>query len=586
MHRTNCLLRTLVWGTLLALLVSGLPTSQAQEGPRPSAVIVAIGGTVRLQMKNKRAIKTVVNPKENVVSIRAVAGDPTTILITGQQPDVTTIELTDVNDVKETYEVIVQLDVEYLRTLLRRTVPTANVTPIPSSNNAVILTGTVTRAEDVSIIMSVAQSIGGIQVINGMRVGGVQQVQLDVLVASVSRSLDRSIGFDGEINSKNSFFGSFVSQNATLPTTIGTGGQLSIYPNGGLPGTPAGSSNFLFGVLHSGWGMLGFLQALKTEGVAKFITQPSLVTLSGRPATFLVGGDQAVPVVGGIGGATGVQFEPFGTQLTFLPVVLGNGKIYIEVSPSITDLDAAFGTVLAGNVVPGRRRTSVNATVQLEAGQTFVIGGLTRHITSASSRRVPLLGEMPFLGTLFSNRDTTDLEEELIILVTPHLVDPQDCNQVARILPGQETRNPDDFELYLEGILEAPRGSREVFQHKHYVPAYKNSPSTEIFPCAGEHGYGKCGVGGCGSSAPAMLPPPAASPVPPSVMPTAAPLQTPLAAPQAPAMLPPPALPSQTGAGLITPVIPQIPTTAAGPAGAAAPAAPAAASITVATPTK
>jgi pilus assembly protein CpaC len=544
MHRTICYWRTLLWGTLLAVLVSGLPRSLAQDASRGSAVIVPIGGTVRFQMKTKKAIKTVVNPKDNVINIRTVAGDPTTILITGQQPDVTTIELTDVDNVKEIYEVIVQLDVEYLRTQLRRAVPTANITPIPSSNNAVILTGTVTRAEDVDIILRVAQSIGGIQVINAMRVGGVQQVQLDVVVASVSRTLDRNIGFDMEINSRNSFFGSFVSGAASLPGSTGSGGLtgggggLSVFPQGGLTGIPNSASNFLFGTLHSGWGLLGFLQALKAEGVAKFITQPSLVTLSGRPATFLVGGDQAVPVVGGIGGATGVNFEPFGTQLTFLPIVLGNGKIHMEVSPSITDLDAAFGVTLGGNLVPGRRRNSVNTTVQLESGQTFVIGGLTRHVTSANSSRIPFFGELPFFGTLFGNRSSSDLEEEVIILVTPYLVDAQDCSQVAKILPGQETRNADDFELYLEGILEAPRGQRNVFQNRHYVPAYKNSPSTEIFPCGPERSYDNFGPKGCAAPAPVAAPvqAPLHTQLQQNGVPQAPPLQN--GVPQAPRQLP------------------------------------------------
>jgi len=486
MHRTTHFWRYCVWGTLLALLVSGLLQVPAQDGgPRPSALIVPIGGTVRLQMKSKKPIKTVVNPKDNVVNIRTVVGDPTTVLITGQQPDVTHIELTDSDDRKETYEVIVQLDVEYLKTQIRRAVPTANVVPIPSSNNAIILTGTVARAEDIGVILRVAQSLGGVQVIDAMRVGGVMQVQLDVVVASVSRTLTRSIGFDWAVNSHNSFFGSYVAQVQALPGTIGSTGTLSTFPINGLTGTAAGSASFLFGVLHSGWGLLGFLEALKTEGIAKFLTQPSLVTLSGRPATFLVGGDQAVPVVGGIGGATGVSFEPFGTQLTFLPIVLGNGKIHMEVSPSITSLNPAFGTILAGNVVPGRSRSSVNTTVQLEPGQTFVIGGLTQHTIAANSRRFPFLGELPFFSNFFSNRADSNTEEELIILVTPHLVDAQDCAQVTRVLPGQETRMADDFELYLEGILEAPRGPRRVFQNRHYVPAWKNSPSGEVFPCSG-----------------------------------------------------------------------------------------------------
>lgn len=508
MHRTNPKLRSLVWGTLLALLVGGLPSSQAQDAGRGSALIVPIGGTVRLQMKSKKPIKTVVNPKENVINIRTVVGDPTTILITGQTPDVTTIELTDIDDRKETYEVIVQLDIEYLKTQLRRAVPTANIIPIPSSNNAVILTGTVAHAEDVDVILRVAQSIGGIQVINAMHVGGVQQVQIKVVVASVSRQTTRAIGFDWLGNARYSFFGSFVSQTAAVPGSIGTGGAFGP-ASLGLLGNPAGSADFLFGVLHRGWNFLGFLEALRTEGLAKFLAEPSLVTLSGRPATFIVGGDQAVPVVGGIGGATGIQFEPFGTQLTFLPIVLGNGKIHMEVNPSITDLDPAFGAVIQGNLVPGRRRETVNTTVQLESGQTFVIGGLIRHTTSANRRSTPLLGDLPFIGTFWGARTAEDLEEEIIILVTPFLVDPQDSNQVIRVLPGQETRNPDDFELFLEGILEAPRGQRQVCQNRRYVPAYKNSPSLEVFPCGGG-----CGEGHCGGDAPGLPPAPPAFELP------------------------------------------------------------------------
>ncbi len=497
MHRTTHFWRPGVWGTLLALLMSGLTPALAQDPCRSSALaqeagrgnvlLVPIGSTVPLQLKSRKPIKTVVNPKDNVIEIRTVGGDPTTVRITGLQPGVTTIELTDADERKETYEVTVQQDVEYLKTLIRRVVPTSNVTPIPSANNAIILTGTVTRAEDIGIIRSLAQSLGGVQVIDGMRVGGVLQVQLDVVIASVSRTLTRNVGFDWAVNSQNSFFSNYVAGTQTLPGSVGSAGTLGSFPLTGLTATPTSSSSFLFGVLHSGWGLLGFLQALKTEGLAKFLTQPSLVTLSGRPAFFNVGGQQAVPVVGGIGGATGVSFIPFGTQLTFLPIVLGNGKIYMEVAPNITDLDPAFGVVLAGNVVPGRRQETVTTTVMLESGQTFVIGGLTRHVTSANARKLPFLGELPFVGNFFGSRVSQDEEEELVILVTPHLVDPQDCAQVAKVLPGQETRRADDFELYLEGILEAPRGARDVFQNRHYIPAYKNSPSLEVFPCAGPH---------------------------------------------------------------------------------------------------
>jgi pilus assembly protein CpaC len=345
----------------------------------PCAVIVPLGGTVRLQMKTKRAIKAVVNPKENVINIRHVAGDPTTILITGQQPDITTIELTDENDVKESCEAIVQMDVEYLRTLLRRTVPSANITPIPASNSTVILTGTVAQAGDMDVILRVTQSIGGIQVINALKVGGVRQVQIDATIVS----------------SKG------ISLSALLPR-----------PPGVCFLDSSGEACHL---------LQGAITVLKMLGLVKIIAEPSLVTLSGRPATFLVGGEQAVPVVGP-DGATGVQFEPVGTQITFLPIVLGDGMIYLEVSPSITELDAVIGGVkIPGDVTPGRRRTSVNTTVQHEPGQTMVLSCPGSQVSSPTAFSLPLLRDVPVLNALFGIPGTTS--EKFVILVTPHLLD-------------------------------------------------------------------------------------------------------------------------------------------------------------------
>ncbi len=141
---------------------------------------------------------------------------------------------------------------------------------------------------------------------------------------------------------------------------------------------------------------------------------------------------------------------------------------------------------------------------------------------------MPILGDLPFVGAAFSSKSFSEVEQEIVILVTPHLVDPQDCSQVTRCLPGQETRRPDDFELFLEGILEAPRGPRQVFQDRHYVPAFKNGPTNELFPCAG----GNCGAGqgtanGCG---PRGCTTPKGAPVPP-----APPGQAPAPRPMSPA---------------------------------------------------
>ena len=182
------------------------------------------------------------------------------------------------------------------------------------------------------------------------------------------------------------------------------------------------------------------------------------MTLSGNPASFLDGGEQAVPVPAGLG-QVGVQFEEFGTRLNFLPIVLGNGRIHLEVEPEVSSLNAAAGVVIAGATVPGRQTQRVHTTVELESGQTFVIGGLIQHTSTGTTNKVPVLGQLPFLGTFFSTKTYSEEETELVVLVTPHLVDAQSCDQLTKVLPGQETRSPDDFELFLEGILEAPRGT-------------------------------------------------------------------------------------------------------------------------------
>ncbi len=155
--------RSLVFAVIV-MAGGGARTPAQQPSTQPSALIVPTNGTLKLQMSKKQKIKTVTNPKENVVSLRTLQGDPTTILVTGQQDGVTHIEMEDAEGNKETYEVIVQADVEYLREQLRRALPAANITVIPLSTNpppgTVLLTGTVTHDADVAVVRGLVMSVG------------------------------------------------------------------------------------------------------------------------------------------------------------------------------------------------------------------------------------------------------------------------------------------------------------------------------------------------------------------------------------------------------------------------------------------
>src|SRR5438445_701854 len=375
MHHPNPVRRAVLWNSILALLLGGIAFAQppAPGGAPPpgriAALIVPIGSTQKVQMVSKRNVAKADNPKPTVARVQAVHDDPKSVLVTGLEPGVTQVTLIDEAGTKEIIDVIVQFDVENVRTTLRQAVPTAALQLLPTANGSIIITGTLGRAEDVDIVMRTAIAfVGGAdRIINAMRVGGVMQVHLDVVVAKVDRTDYLSCVFKLLVSGPSAIFGSTVGNIAGVLPTAGTtppsafnnggnGGSAQqttgILTGGAISASPAASNLFL-GVVSNGTSYLGFLQALRNESLAKILARPSVVTLSGRPASFLSGGEQAVPVPAGLG-QVGVQFEEFGTRLNFLPIVLGNGRIHLEVEPEVSNLNPANGTSINGTVVPGR----------------------------------------------------------------------------------------------------------------------------------------------------------------------------------------------------------------------------------------
>jgi pilus assembly protein CpaC len=497
-------MKLFLWPTRLALLSVFLlalvwtPSRVKAQPAEGGSILIQVGAVESRQMSTKKRIRRVFADRAEVVAVSTRENDPTTAVIVGRSVGASTVTLTDEDGKQDKFDVtVVAFDIVQLRSLLARAVPSAGIQVLPAGPTSLVLTGIVDKPEQLQLAVDTVRGVTGLQVINGIRVGGVQQVQLDVVVAQVSRSQLRAMSFNFFADSKNFFLGSTLGQGVVNPAIVG---QSSAFLNvsgvlTGAPGTPNGiPTNFLAGVLHDKWGFLYFLQALRNEGVLKLMAEPRLVTMSGRQASFLSGGEQAIPVPAGLG-QIGVQFEEFGTRLNFVPIVLGNGRIHLEVEPEVSNLDPASGTTIAGTVVPGRITQRVRTTVELEAGQTFVVGGLIQHQVTANTQKVPVLGDLPFLGTAFSTKSYNETESELLVLVTPHLVDGMDCAQYPKVLVGQETRSPDDFELFLEGILEAPRGPRDVCHGKVYVPAYKNGPTAGQFPCAGGDHAGDHGAG-------------------------------------------------------------------------------------------
>src|SRR5262245_57868387 len=265
MHRNRVLYRTF-WGLLLALLFGAVcvagETAVGQSAPvevNPNAIVIPINGTYLLgvPVKNKK-IKKAVNTKDTVIKGQAVDGDPFHVLLTGQDPGIAKVTLTDEDDKTYEYDVVVQFDVEYLKSVIKRARPTANVIPIPAANNTVILTGTVATQEDIEVVMRTAQSVvlGPERVINALRVPGVMQVQLCVVVARVERSDFRRMAFDFLL-SDHKFFLSSTGSGAVGTPFLSSGGSVlgtfgNIVP---VTGTPNGApTNIITGVLTKNFG--------------------------------------------------------------------------------------------------------------------------------------------------------------------------------------------------------------------------------------------------------------------------------------------------------------------------------------------
>ena len=471
------------------------PIAAVKVDPKTGALIVPLGATVQFDSK-LGLITEVLNSKEDVLQVRLDPTRPGAVILSGRAAGLTQLTVT-AKDQKRVYDVVVQLDFDQLRYLIRRTVPTATVEVTPGIGNVVILSGYVTTPQDADIIARLANSaVGGApnSVINAIQVGGVQHVQIDVVVASVDRSEIRQRGFDFFVNGKSFQFSSLVS-GLIGAQPIGSGAATVL--------TPSQSANFQFAVVPTQF--FGALQALRTEGLAKFLAEPRVVTQTGRPAFFLAGGRQAVlSPSSGINGP-GVTFEQIGVQIEVLPIVYGNGQIWLEINPTNRQVNQGLGITTVFGTTPGFTEQQARCAVLLESGQTFAIGGLIQNSVQAASAKVPVLGDLPYVGTLFSTIRHEERESELIILVTPRLVHPLDCCQVPKRLPGRETRSPDDYELFLENVLEAPRGQRKVWTGKQYNAPYKCDPTVGAYPCISNlctgpnlgGGGGNCGPNGC-----------------------------------------------------------------------------------------
>jgi pilus assembly protein CpaC len=374
---------------------------------------------------------------------------------------------------------------------------------------------------------------------NQVKVGGGQQVMLQVRLMEVSRTKLRALGVDfANIQSNGSFVASSTGsllKMAGVPTFT-KGSALS-----------TGAETFSFGIMDPNNTFFGFLDALRQEQLAKILAEPNLVTVSGRPAYFNEGGEIPISVPQSLGTVT-IVYRPYGTQVDFVPIVLGNGYIRLEVRPRISQLDYTHSITLNGTTVPALVVREVDTGVEMRAGQTLAIAGLVQNQVESTKSGIPWLMDLPYAGAMF--RKVTDQinEVELLIMVTPQLIQAMDPNEVPLCGPGLNTTNPTDLELYGKGYIEVPNlclpGGPQAGPPIIGGPNSGSGPMVGPNPGAGP-GLGDVYDGGMPNGAP--LPPPSLQL--PNQAPSSNSLPTvlPPVNPPSPAIQPSPSLPPPGG---------------------------------------
>jgi pilus assembly protein CpaC len=268
------------------------------------------------------------------------------------------------------------------------------------------------------------------QVVNMLRVPGVQQVALRVKIAELNRTAARNFGLDvkGTINFDGS---SGIILNSLSAVTTGEAPPILINVDG---------DDISIG-----------LNALQEHGVVRLLAEPTLVTMSGRPATFLAGGEFAVPTVVGTAGLNAVttDFRAFGAIISFLPTVVDKDRVRLEVAPEFSEINNNLSTGGASTgSIPSLNVRAATTTVEMREGQTLAIAGLLQDSMTANNA-----GDLPFLQRIIGRRSVSRNENELIILVTPELVHPMEPEEVPP-LPGFDVTEPTNCQFYFHGDLE------------------------------------------------------------------------------------------------------------------------------------
>jgi pilus assembly protein CpaC len=354
----------------------------------------------------------------NPLVVDSFTSSPKKIVVTAKTPGISSLILWDEGGQSTSYLVFSDLDVASLQGEIRQALPYDHVT-VEAQQDRVTLSGTVLSNASAEAAVKLAGLYGKV-VVNSVVVRSphIPQVRLQVEIVEIDRSKIEQFGinlFSYGKNQSNATTGQFPSSQIYTPPSGSTSATL----------TSSNPLNLLFYNFGLNIGLA--LQDLQARNIAQILAEPAITTLSGEKASFLAGGEFPFPVVqGGAGGLTSItiQFRPYGVRLDFTPIVNDDGTVQLKVAPEVSALDYSNAVTISGYTVPAISTRRAETQVELRDGQSFAISGLLDHRTTDIFNKMPGIGEVPILGQLFRSKNVNHSTEELMVIVTPSIVDP------------------------------------------------------------------------------------------------------------------------------------------------------------------
>ncbi len=366
--------------------------------------------------------------------------------------DTNLIVLDAAGDVIKRLDVHVSYDLQAIQGLIGDLFPEEDV-KVGAIHDQILLTGEVSTAVVASKVVSlVGHYVSDLQnedrsvdelVANLLDVRGVQQVMLRVKIVEATRSVLKELGLESYANDPNELSGTTIFGANPGASTTNHGNEISLATGAGiaLSQDPAAIAGFVVDSGVNGLGLLGFeLNALEEENLVNILAEPNLTAVSGEQAGFLVGGEFPVPVGRDQVGNIVIEYREFGVSLNFRPAVLSEERISLQLDTEVSSLDFDNAITLAGVEVPGLDVRRTDTTVEIASGGSLMIAGLLKSDAIESMAGLPGIKDTPVLGDLVSSEGFRREETELVVIVTPYLVEPYaEKERVEPVLPRQKS---------------------------------------------------------------------------------------------------------------------------------------------------